>query len=581
MGQALIDIDRPQRVWLPLVLIFLLMLPPLLVRLGARDVTHTMERVALITSQETWFRQMGRGGVEPEPYAWMMPSLNGQDRVRKPPLLVWMNMLAWTGLNPDEASVDDLVYRARLLAVGMGLVTVAATYWAGYTLGGLGLAIGSALILGTTLFLQRQARTASYDIHMVAWVAVSIAAGLWAMRPFATPPSARRRIIGWTISAVALAAAVMVKGPLAFVVTLVPLAIVVWLAGADTRLNAASLILMALAAVLLATPWHWYAWTRVPDAVRTWTVEYEAERDEWKPPWYYLGLLGLALPWTLWLVAGLLFPFLRTDGPPRRQMLTPWLWFVAIFVIFSIPGTKSQRYILPLLPALALVAAQLWEYHQRLADRGETDPGVNLLRIPHWAGVVLASLAIGPLLAGQEWLVDEGYLERAPLGLVDDRIAIAASLALVPIAVLGARWHFDWKPRRALIACAVWACVLWSFVWYAYAEHETAHHPIRRTVVTVEEQVGRSPLSYLVPADSKTRVEMELLLYLRRNVPAQTLEEVRAMAEQTSARPRFLLAPIDADEDALRDMGWRPLEETPGALSVPSRLWRLDGPVTP
>ncbi|MEP0762465.1 MAG: hypothetical protein HRF48_06970, partial [Chloroflexota bacterium] len=165
---------------LSLALVLLACLPPMLVDLAKRDSTHTMENIALLSAQETWLRQQGYYDLPADPNAWVMPTRNGSPRVTKPPMLVWLNLLAWWDLDPYTASVDLVTYRARLVAVGMALILIASTFWAGLTLADRRLAVLAALAAGSMWFLQRQGRTASYDIHLAAWSSLAMAAGLWA-----------------------------------------------------------------------------------------------------------------------------------------------------------------------------------------------------------------------------------------------------------------------------------------------------------------------------------------------------------------------------------------------------------------
>src|SRR5438045_7106973 len=78
----------------------------------------------------------------------------------------------------------------------------------------------AALILGTMLLTQQQARMASYDMHLAAWGTLSVAAAMWAMR--ADQGNNRRSLGCWAFAALALAMAWMSKGPLALVIFAIP-----------------------------------------------------------------------------------------------------------------------------------------------------------------------------------------------------------------------------------------------------------------------------------------------------------------------------------------------------------------------
>src|SRR4051794_31430667 len=109
--------SSPRRLTLTLLLLVLLAsLPPLLIDLGERDCTQTMEMLSLLSSQETWLRQQGWVDIPRDPNAWLMPTKMGEPRYVKPPMVVWLNMLAATGLRPETSTADAFMLRARYVA---------------------------------------------------------------------------------------------------------------------------------------------------------------------------------------------------------------------------------------------------------------------------------------------------------------------------------------------------------------------------------------------------------------------------------------------------------------------------------
>src|SRR5437773_1480215 len=102
--------------WVTLLLALAVCLPPLLIGLSPSEST-SMEKHALVMSQETWLRQCAG-----EPTAWLIPSFNGTTRVTKPPMLVWLHMLAWWNLDATSSTPDQLMLRARLVSVTLALV---------------------------------------------------------------------------------------------------------------------------------------------------------------------------------------------------------------------------------------------------------------------------------------------------------------------------------------------------------------------------------------------------------------------------------------------------------------------------
>ncbi len=556
-----------------LIAIVLLSAMVMCIRLGHRDSTHTMENITLLSSQETWLRQQGYLDIEKEPDAWLMPTRNGRPRVTKPPMVVWLNMLSWCDLEPLEADVEVLVFRARLVSVVMGVIMLAAIYWSGLSLGDTRTAVLGAIAAGSMWFLQRQSRTASYDIHMAAWVSLSLAGALWAMNPMRSVPGWKRQLLGWLVCGVGLAFAWMSKGPLAIVVTVLPLAgFIMVIDRGRSRALMGSLSALILATILVV-PWHIYALYIHSRAMQVWFIEFKASRPEYQWPWYYLGLFGLIAPWTLWLMAGLCQPFIRACGLRRRQLLVAWVWFVVIFVFFSIPGAKQQRYILPIIPATALLISQVWQQHQWLADRGVRDPGIGLLLWVHWPALLLVSVLWCPFLLLQPWLAKQISMDHLPLGSVPPVIACVSGLLMVLLAISGFCLHLTWRPMAAGISTAVWGLVITGVVWYAYGDAASGHHPIRPEAERIRDVVAERPLYYLNIPGRDLMVNEEFLFYARRIVTHVRADELPDFTEQLD-RAVFMMASADDEHDKLMTQsGWQKVDTFMQDKHLRNDLW--------
>lgn len=566
--------------WLILLLILVVSAIPMLVVVGRSDSKRTMENIAVLSAQETWLRQHGWQDIPADPEAWLMPTRNGNPRIVKPPLVIWLDMLAWSDLTPADSTAQQLIGRARVVSVIMGLLTVAGVYWIGLVLGDRKLAIMSALAAGTCLFLQRQARIASYDIHMVGWATLAVASAIWAMRPFGPTPALWRTLAGWGLAGVALAGAYMSKGPLALLVGAAPVLCTIFVVKDNWRRHVKGLVGMLLVAALLTLPWYLYLWVEVRNTAAALLHEYKAERKEFQPPYYYFGLLGLVLPWSIWLVAGLTQPFMRASGEHRRKLMIAWVWFVFLFVAFSLPGAKQQRYILPIVPAAALLIGQLWRYHEALAQRGETDPGVNLLRIPHWIGVVGASLLVWPFFVSQGWMVKRGWFETMPIGDVPQGFAAAIGAVLTVLAILGAWWHFKWKPMRAAVVMGAWSLVLMLLVWYAWSTGDRGFHPVRAPAQKFSEIVDGAAVGYFKHRKYPLSPNEEFLLYARRILPPVRPTEAEDFGR--SAEHVYVLAPQAGDaRRVLRRSGYERVRAFQHDYDEVLDLWRYAGQTAP
>jgi len=174
--------------------------------------------------------------------------------------------------------------------------------------------------------------------------------------------------LGWMLLAwVAVALGVLSKG---LVAAAIPAAVLVlysaWARDFSPwrRLHLAWGLPLFLA---ITVPWHWLAARRLADFAQFFFVHEHlaryltpsANREE---VWWFFGrvlVLGSA-PWTLSVVRVMLLGWRRQA--PRGEFnsalfLWIWAWFVVIF--FSLSESKLVPYILPALPALALLIASL------------------------------------------------------------------------------------------------------------------------------------------------------------------------------------------------------------------------------
>jgi 4-amino-4-deoxy-L-arabinose transferase-like glycosyltransferase len=527
-----------------LALLLALVFPLFLSGLRSSECLYHMEVRSLASSQETWLRQQA------DPQAWLLPSWNGAPRVNKPPLVVWLNLLAWRGL-PPEAPLDDLVYRARLVGVGLALLTLLCTVWAGCTLGSARLGWAAAVITGTSLFFIRQMRMASYDTYLVAFCALAVASALWAMQPAQPMQRAARHRIGWVVAGLALGLAVLAKGPLALLICGVPIVVIGLGLPRRRRLFVAGLIMLGVAA-LVALPWYLFILKTVPYARDLLQTEFEANRTRHAPPWYYLNILGLILPWCFWLLAGLWTGHRpRADGSTRLR--SALIWFGAIFLLLSLHTAKQQRYLAPILPAAGLLVAGA------LLFPAFKKPGLIVRLVRFHAGfLMLLALLYGAFGGGQAWLVERGWLKQLEwVGLPGWLYpAVMPVLFLLGLAV----WrHARHANREGVVwLTAGWMTLAATPALWAYSQSYHGRYEHRAEVEHIASLTRGQPFYHLTGTYTDARYvrpDPKFLLYSRRIVPPLTPHDAHRLNG-----PAWLTAPQHpvADDDLLRH-GWRPV----------------------
>jgi hypothetical protein len=201
---------------------------------------------------------------------------------------------------------------------------------------------------------------------------------------------------------------------------------------------------------------------------------------------------------------------------------------------------------------------------------------VNLLRVPHWVMVIGASLLIGPFFVSQRWMMEQGWLETMPVGDVPPWAAAAVGLTLTILAVLGAWWHFKWKPMRAAILLSLWSAVMLTFAWYAWSTGERSIHPVRAPAEKFAEVVDGGVVGYFKHREHPLSPNEEFLLYSRRIIPP--VRPTQAEAFGRSAARVYVLAPRVADaRRVLRRSGYERLRVFQHDYDERLELWRYVG----
>ncbi|QDU33654.1 hypothetical protein KS4_17100 [Poriferisphaera corsica] len=565
------DAPAPLRNLLSLLLILFVCTIPLLMSLSRADSNRTMENITVLSSQETWMRWHGTDHIAAEPDAYLIPTRNSVPRFEKPPLTVWLNLLAYTGLKPGQdmmgeetvaGSPQDIIYRSRLVAVASSLLLLVGVFWIGLNLGDHKFAIIATLATGTMWFFQKQARIGSYDIELAAFSAMSVASLIAAIKPFRPTPKITKTLIFTALSGFFAAAAVMTKGwPLGILWSFVPIITTIILTPKHRLRSTLLLVSAMIVAVAIAAPWFIYALMHYPEAAQTWWGEYKASRQEYQIPVYYFGLLGLVLPWSLFLFGSFFQPYVRAGGLDRRKLLVPWLWFMVLFVILSIPGAKQQRYILPIIPAAGLLIAQLLRWHVSLAANNERDPGGNFMIYPQWIGFVCASIGLF-VVQILDYRQIGAVVPKYILGPLPMSLVIVTGPTLVLIAYLGFKEHVAFKkPMKAIYLAAAWMLVASTTIWLAYSASPDRNHPIRVEAERVSEVIGKAPMYVLFNPSETDAINEEFLIYTQRIVPRVSIENIKLFTADLRGKT-YMIADEDKINDALmKQFGWKPVLE--------------------
>ncbi|MFN7962586.1 MAG: glycosyltransferase family 39 protein [Thermoanaerobaculia bacterium] len=322
--------------------------------------------------------------------SFLVPYLNGVPYSHKPPLLFWLIQLGWWlfGVNSWWPRLLPSLFALANLALTASL----ASRLFGPARGERELA---PLVLSGFFLWTFFTTTLTFDM-MVAFFTLVVMAGLW-------QATHGRAAAGFALVAVGLGLGILAKGPVLLLLTLPALLSAPWWLSRAPEGGWGRYWLGALAALLgavvIALAWAWPAGQAGGEVYRRAIflsqttdrlVSAEAHRQ---PFWFYLAILPAALfPFFFWprFWRGLA-ALDRRDSGVRLALV----WALVPLLLFTLISSKQPHYLLPLLPAVALLAARTFSAEPRegpLADVAApfvvlAGLGVVLAILP-WAGAI-------------------------------------------------------------------------------------------------------------------------------------------------------------------------------------------------
>lgn len=275
---------------------------------------------------------------------WLVPHLNGLPYSHKPPLLFWLIHSGWKlfGVNAVTPRMIPLVF--SILSLGV-IHRISHRLWPRDR----ATSASAVLVLGTTLIWAAWSCAIMFDILLTFWVLLGILGILRA---------SDKAHGGWLLLISGTAGGLLSKGPVVFVY-LIPVAMLhpFWsTCSSKTRWYSAAVSAL-LGGFALALLWAVPAALQGGEEYRNailWgqTVNRMATSfAHRRPVWWYLPILpALFMPWLLFRPARIQWR-IPTD-PPTRFCLA---WIGPALLIFSLISGKQIHYLLPLIPAGALL----------------------------------------------------------------------------------------------------------------------------------------------------------------------------------------------------------------------------------
>jgi 4-amino-4-deoxy-L-arabinose transferase-like glycosyltransferase len=384
--EGFFETDRP-----PVTLLVLLCSLLFFFNLGGRDLWAPDEGEYAQISQEML-----------ETGDWVIPRMNGQPTAQKPPLFNW----AVAVISLPVGRVTE--FTARLPSALGGLAGVIATYWLGKTLYASRKAgLFSAMVLAASPIYFHQARWVQVDMLLCAFVTLSLSLFYYGYKN----PEVRQR--AFLLGSLCIGMGSLTKGPVAIVLPFLTISIFLTLQGRIREFLNKGLLLYLGLIFAISLPWYTASYLRGgADFTRELILKHNFQMflETWshkQPLYYYLwNLPWECFPWVVFLPAAVYQLFLKVEEKPQRDFLLAWA--VGVFCFFSLAQAKQTKYLLPMMPALALLVGRFWE---------EVLSGREHFSYRKWVLLPAGVMAGGMVLTGVLglWLIKRRYPEYLPL----------------------------------------------------------------------------------------------------------------------------------------------------------------------
>ncbi|HEX9944444.1 MAG TPA: glycosyltransferase family 39 protein [Thermoanaerobaculia bacterium] len=394
----------------------------------------------------------------------LVPHLNGRPYSDKPPLLFWLIHLGWRIFGVNEVwprLVPALFSLANLFLTG----ALARRLWPDRP----ALARAAPAVLVGLLLWSVFTGMLMFDMLVAFCVLLALLGlhGAWS----------RGGALAWLQVGAALGLGVLAKGPVVFLAPLFVAVLAPWWGGRRPGWRwwlgiAAAMVVAAAIALAWALPAMRAGGATYANAILFSQTEERmvysfAHRRPW---WWYLALLPAFLyPYAFWPPLWRALARLRplSADPGTRFCLS---WMLPTLAAFSLISGKQPHYLLPLIPAFALLAARLLDAPAPAPRRWTLLPAlsgvllvaaalatapfvVDRYRLPRWAGQVspVAGLLLGLAALACIPLFDRIFVRRTAAPTLLTLLGMTALYAGCAGAI---RRNYDVAPIARYLAVA-------------------------------------------------------------------------------------------------------------------------------
>jgi 4-amino-4-deoxy-L-arabinose transferase-like glycosyltransferase len=286
---------------------------------------------------------------------WLAPHAPDEQVLNKPPLTYWLIGFSYKIFGASYGA-------ARVPGVIAALCTLGVIYFLGLRFGGVREGVLAAAMLSTSYLFLSFARMAMSDMLLTLFVTIALAC----FTIILTSNSNHRNVLA-LVGYAALGLGVLTKGPIAFVLVAAPIGTELLISRDRSKVMKLRPLLGLITFVIVAAPYFVFVYSRLGvEPLRFFFIGENVERFTgaiytWSqnPFWYeFAAFFSDFAPWSVLIPIAVWFDWkhrARTDRSTRML----YLWLVWTIALFSISNFKLDYYLLPAMPAAALIVGRL------------------------------------------------------------------------------------------------------------------------------------------------------------------------------------------------------------------------------
>lgn len=296
---------------------------------------------------------------------WLVPTMNGELRLEKPPLPTWVAGVA-------EMAFPRCLAAQRVAAGAMGCVWTLFLFllvrWVclrDHPDVADDLPVATVVVFLTCYNVVLMGRSATWDIYCHAFMMAAI---YYLTRALYEERHCRQR---FALAGLLMGLSFMSKGPVSFYALLLPyLIMLVALPRPAMKGKWKWAGLMIGVAVVVGGWWYAYLLIAHPEEVKAVMAK---ESGAWthrnvRSWWYYWRFFLEMGAWALLMLAALAFTYWKRHITLKREYLLSITWAVASLVLLSLMPEKKMRYLLPTLAPCSIVVACLLVHFKMCFD---------------------------------------------------------------------------------------------------------------------------------------------------------------------------------------------------------------------